>query len=174
MSGEGQDAVLVLGLDFHFLKGRRGQESYAQEAMLHPLVFDFGLGMDPLIQFLALAFLDNAFADNITPNILFDMEKQLNRTSGRKTITWLRWKPEVLKIPVMRQCGQGTHRISNTQGMTYNALVREFSRLQKSAGFLEIATLYGIRRGAANSLNGNSKTPKVQVTRLIPYRPSDR
>lgn len=173
VSGKGQDAVLVLGLDFHFLKGTRRQESYSQEAMLHPLVFDFGLGMDPLIQFLALAFIDNAFADNITPDILFEMEKRLNRTSGRKTITWLKWKPEVLKTPVLHQCGKGTHRISNNRGMTYNTLVREFSRLQRSAGFLEIATLYGICRVAANSLNGISNSPKVQMTRLIPYRSSN-
>lgn len=59
------------------------------------------------------------------------------------------------------------------RGMTYNTLVREFSRIQRRVGFSRVATLYGIHRGAVNTLNGISKTPMILVTRLTPNWPSD-
>lgn len=93
VSGLGQDAAMVLSVNFHFLKGTMGQESYPQEVILHSSVSDFGLGIGPLIQFLALAFTDNVFEDNITPLILFDMEHRLNGRNATKTRTWLRWGP---------------------------------------------------------------------------------
>lgn len=89
-SGEGQDAAMVLSVNFHFLMG---QGSHSQEAILHSSVSDFGLGIDPLIQFPALAFTDNIFADSITALILLDIEHRLNGRSATKTRRWLRWGP---------------------------------------------------------------------------------
>lgn len=127
----------------------------------HPTSQDFGLGMEPTILLLALAFADNAFADDFTPEGLLNIEKQY--TGG---IMWLKWKQEILKIPVFRHCVQGT-KLSATQGMSYAAFRGQFVRLQEACGYQEIVSTYAIRRGAANILHGNYSSTFVAKTMLI-------
>jgi hypothetical protein len=44
--------------------------------------------------------------------------------------------------------------VDAANGMTYNTLCELYHDLQWRAGFLEEGPLYGLRRGAANSLQG--------------------
>lgn len=125
---------------------------FGKEVPLHQIKFDFGLGMDPITLFLALAFADNAFEGDITLETL--VEKQRSQTCGAR---WFKWKPSVSEKPVIRQCAHNSM-VSETRGMTYDTLLKEFHHILRRSGFLVKVSLYGIRRGAANALNGNGWT----------------
>ena len=106
------------------------------------------MGMDPIMLFLALAFSDDAFADDLTPEKLLEMQ-QAQRCGGR----WFRWREQILDTPVF--CQLRAHGVADAaNGMTYDTLNRLYDDLRWRAGFLAKVPLYGLRRGAANSLQG--------------------
>lgn len=110
--------------------------------------FEFGLGMDPITLFLALAFTDNAFEGDLTPERLTEMQQK--QTSGAR---WFEWKPTIKGKPVIRQC-RSHGMTSDTRGMTYNTFLREYDSILHRSGFLIKVPPYSVRRGAANTLNG--------------------
>lgn len=114
----------------------------------HEDLKDFGLGFCPVTLFLALAFTDNAFEGDLTPEKLLSM-KDAQICKSRS----LSWKSSTLNKPVFRQV-TNNGMISDTRGLTYDNLRRNYQELLKRAGFLEQGSLYAIRRGAANAIEG--------------------
>ena len=78
------------------------------------------MGMDPVVLFLAMAFADRAFLDDITPETLLRM--QASQTAKAR---WFEWKPNIQNLPIIRQ-NEKNGGISEWRGMTYATLLREF------------------------------------------------
>lgn len=99
-----------------------------------------------VLRFIAIAFLDEAFAEYDSPNELFS---QRNSTANEVEITL---KSSILRTPVLRQTMLHSSKVSPTRSYTYGSLLSQVQRIVKAAGFPQRFTLYNIRRGVLNTL----------------------
>lgn len=135
------------------------QERKSHSLPLHQTGFEFGLGMDPITLFLALAFADNAFEGDLTLEQVMEMKK-----AQISTARWFKFKQSKLNGPVFRQCTKNGM-TQNGKGMTYDTLLKEYDDLLFRAGFLVQVTLYGLRRNMGNVLDG--KVTESERSRVL-------
>ena len=109
--------------------------------------------MCPITQFLALAFADNAFeAESIkSPDQIFglDIEEPIECIQ-------LKWKRSRLQTPIFRQAvktvdGWST---SSSKALNYSTFQYYIGRLGCATGFEEDLSLYCVRRGTGNAVDG--------------------
>ncbi|TGZ80595.1 hypothetical protein EX30DRAFT_307582 [Ascodesmis nigricans] len=107
----------------------------------------------PVLPFISLALADNAFkAQEVNADNVFN----LGVPRDRRNSIQFEWKPSHLDIPVLRRTeatasGVG---ISPTMILPYSTLNDQFQQLEMLAGFRKALTMYTIRRGAGNAVNG--------------------
>lgn len=122
------------------------------------------MALCPISHFLALALADQAFeAQGInSPEDIFRIAVPPYRNSLQ-----LRWKPEMLDIPVFRRTIRTVQgmRISPDRALSYDVFNQYLQRLGRNAGLEDPLTPYCIRRGTANAVDGKLllETPYVQV-----------
>jgi hypothetical protein len=102
------------------------------------------LAMCPLMSFLTMAFLDNAFeAPQLrTPQDLFGL-----RVPSTLRCLELRFRSDILSTPLFRN-GQGDRPLCYTTNREW------IMRIGRLTGFRGVLTSYCLRRGTANAIHG--------------------
>jgi hypothetical protein len=104
-----------------------------------------------ILMFLALAFLDDAFEDVSTPQELY------SKRNPRSGDLLTRFKDEKKPIPILRRLEAiGSRKLSPTLAWSTGSATNECQRICIISGFPQRFTLYNIRRGVANSVDGES------------------
>ena len=102
---------------------------------------DDNLALCPVLQFLALAFADDAFeAPNLkSPEHIFQLKVEHPRESLQ-----LRWKDSMLETPIFRRAVRTPSgiRTSINKALTYDSFYTYLKRLGRSTGFPQILTSY--------------------------------
>lgn len=101
-----------------------------------------------MTHFLGLAFADDAFLDLRKPS-----ELERLRIPSHKHSLPLEFKDSKKNMPLFRAIEKDDS-ISNYRAMTYNELARELALLGIRTGFLGLLRAYNLRRGTANSVDG--------------------
>ncbi|OJD11662.1 hypothetical protein ACJ73_09496, partial [Blastomyces percursus] len=141
--------VLVMEVSLLFMKGKRNKSQ--------PTIYIFherddNLALCPVSHFLALALADDAF-DAKGINSVEDVLR-IRVTAPRNSLH-LKWKPNMLNIPVFRRAVHTAEgiRISPDKALPYDTFNQFLQRLGRNAGFEHKLTPYCIRRGTANAVD---------------------
>lgn len=107
----------------------------------------------PVLQFLALAFADQAFA---TDDLRLAKQLQNARVQPPLNCQIFQWKESILDIPVFRQPVQVAEgvRTSPDRAWQYDQFHPSLKILGLATGFREIISIYVIRRETGNVMNG--------------------
>lgn len=107
----------------------------------------------PILQFLALAFADQAFA---TDDLRSAKQLQNARVQPPLNCQIFQWKDSILDIPVFRQPVQVAEgvRTSPDRAWQYDHFHPSLKTLGLATGFREIISIYAIRRETGNVMNG--------------------
>ena len=101
---------------------------------------------------LAIAFHDNAFEarglDSVEQVFAFVIDGPINSTQ-------LKWKPEMLTVPIFRQATRSNDGFSTSEHkpLSYSTFNYYIERLGRATGFEEKLSLYCVRRGTGNAVN---------------------
>lgn len=114
---------------------------------------DYQLAYCPIAQIVSFAFRDSAFENNLTPDLIWRL-----RVPKRSGSLPLRWKPEVLDIPLLRRLERTPYgyELHKTLPMTYNSSRQALRELGRDAKFEDDIGHYNYRRWAANEVNSMS------------------
>ncbi|OJD10206.1 hypothetical protein ACJ73_09890, partial [Blastomyces percursus] len=141
--------VLVMEVSLLFMKGKRNKSQ--------PTIYIFherddNLALCPVSHFLALALADDAF-DAKGINSVEDVLRI--RVMAPRNSLHLKWKPNMLNIPVFRRAVHTAEgiRISPDKALPYDTFNQFLQRLGRNAGFEHKLTPYCIRRGTANAVD---------------------
>ncbi|KAG0138794.1 hypothetical protein HOY82DRAFT_595323 [Tuber indicum] len=115
----------------------------------------FGLGLYLITLFLALAFADNAFEKDLTPESICYM-----RTLQDCDVRTLAWKRSAHTIPVIRQVIRNGM-VSDNRGMTYNTFIRCYQKLLRREGFQQLGSPYSARCFAANAIEDKLSSARI-------------
>lgn len=107
----------------------------------------------PVLQFLALAFADQAFA---TDNLRSAKQLQNARVQPPLNCQIFQWKELILDIPMFRQPVQVAKgmRTSPDRTWQYDHFHPSLKTLGLATGFKEIISIYVIQRETGNVING--------------------
>ncbi|OJD27699.1 hypothetical protein ACJ73_00909 [Blastomyces percursus] len=113
---------------------------------------DDNLALCPVSHFLALALADDAF-DAKCINSVEDV--LCIRVTAPRNSLHLKWKPNMLNIPVFRRAVHTAEgiRIPPDKALPYDTFNQFLQRLGRNAGFEHKLTQYCIRRGTANAVD---------------------
>ncbi|PTB34918.1 hypothetical protein M441DRAFT_154576 [Trichoderma asperellum CBS 433.97] len=133
-----------------------------------PTIFFFTptkkLIFDVVLTIAALALADKAFAAESITDALSLFQK---RPWGTRDCIALRWKPEMLKIPVFRRTRDSA--LSANEAMLYSTLNTEMGQQSLDTGHEQKLTPRSSRRGAGNAANGDAPdTVRDQMMRHDP------
>ncbi|KAH8145064.1 uncharacterized protein LAJ45_10975 [Morchella importuna] len=163
-NGEHGGVILVLEVTTTFLKGKRNKREpvtyVLYERRDNPIFC-------PIMNFLALAFADNAFMEGgiKKPEDLFALEIP----DFKETLS-INWKEDMLETPVFRR-QEGTD-ISRTTPMAYRDLNHYVGRLGVLSGYPQRLTTYVLRRGAANAVD-SPEVSEVQRNQIMGHSRAD-
>ncbi|KAH0559988.1 hypothetical protein GP486_003490 [Trichoglossum hirsutum] len=147
VQGEEQVPTIAMRLSLKHIK-RSGRKSRDRKD------FTFYEGADlvicPIIPFLALAFVDDAFEANIaTPTKIYDLV-----IPDRKTRIHLKWKTEWAERSIFRdvEATSSGVRISETKHLQYSKHRHHFIRLGRACGFEKVLQFYDLRRASGKKI----------------------
>jgi len=146
---------VVLKVNLKHIK-RSGGESEPKEFAFRE---DDMLLYDPLIPIMALAFADNAFANDFNgPEHIYDLVVPANSDRLR-----LRWKEEWCNRPVFRNVEPSANgvRVARDKPLPYSKERGHLIRLGRSIGLAKALEWYDLRRGSGKKLNGR-RSPGIQ------------
>jgi hypothetical protein len=115
---------------------------------------DYQLAYCPIAQIIAFAFRDGAFANaDLTPELIW----RLRVPRGSPSLP-LRWKPEVLNVPLLRRLERTPHGygLDGSLPMTYDSSRQALKELGRDARFEDDIGHYNFRRWTANEVNSMS------------------
>jgi hypothetical protein len=115
---------------------------------------DYQLAYCPITQIIAFAFRDGAFANaDLTPELIW----RLRVPRGNSSLP-LRWKPEVLNVPLLRRLERTPYgyRLDGSLPMTYDSSRQALKELGRDARFEDDIGHYNYRRWTANEINSMS------------------
>ncbi|KAI9785817.1 MAG: hypothetical protein M1816_008209 [Peltula sp. TS41687] len=142
--------VMVMEIDVVLMKGKRNKGN-PTTYVIHEQ--DDNLAFCPIIHFLAIAFADNAFdSEKISkPEDIYNLQVPTNLNSIQ-----IKWKPDMQDKPIFRRATRTADgiRISLDKALAYDTCNKNLKRLGRSAGFSDNVTLYCLRRGVANVVDG--------------------
>ncbi|KAI2788543.1 hypothetical protein POX_e06562 [Penicillium oxalicum] len=147
--------VLCAVIEFRNLKGRP-EGADGTKFFMHG---DYQLAYCPIAQIVSFAFRDGAFENNLTPDLIWRL-----RVPKRSGSLPLRWKPEVLDIPLLRRLERTPYgyELHKTLPMTYNSSRQALRELGRDAKFEDDIGHYNYRRWAANEVNKNFTSQERQ------------
>ncbi|KAJ5887370.1 hypothetical protein N7495_007411 [Penicillium taxi] len=147
--------VLCAIIEFRNLKGRP-EGADGTKFFMHG---DYQLAYCPIAQIISFAFRDGAFENNLTPELIWRL-----RVPKRSGSLPLRWKQEVLDIPLLRRLERTPYgyELHKTLPMTYNSSRQALRELGRDAKFEDDIGHYSYRRWAANEVNRNFTSQERQ------------
>ncbi|KAF3077820.1 hypothetical protein TWF102_004622 [Orbilia oligospora] len=149
---------LVLLFTNNFYKGRR-YKNKPVTFIMYQLDEIATLPFCPVLNFLALAFADDAFLDFSTPEDLFSLE-----ISEFRNGQVYHFKDSVLEQPILRRASRDGASLTERPWSDddYRAIL---SKCGMKAGFKEDLLPYALRRGCANAVIG--KSTSVQLMQIM-------
>lgn len=104
----------------------------------------------PIAQIVSLAFRDNAFENDLTPELIWRL-----KVPKRNRALPLRWKDDKLDLPLLRRVQRTPygHEIHPTSPMSYDSSRQGLKDLGEDAGFEDNLGHYNYRRWTANEAN---------------------
>lgn len=155
LSGEKEERPhVVLKVNLKHIK-RSGGESEPKEFAFRE--DDMPL-YDPLILIMALAFADNAFANEFNgPEDIYDLLVPANSDRLR-----LRWKEEWCNRPIIRDIEPSPNgvQVALNKALPYSKERGHLIRLGRSIGLAKALEWYDLRRGSGKKLNGRRSPRK--------------
>ncbi|KAJ6045745.1 uncharacterized protein N7446_012609 [Penicillium canescens] len=148
--------VLCAIIEFRNLKGRP-EGADGTKFFMHG---DYQLAYCPISQIIAFAFRDGAFANaDLTPELIW----RLRVPRGSSSLP-LRWKPEVLIVPLLRRLERTPYgyRLDGSLPMTYDSSRQALKELGRDARFEDDIGHYNYRRWTANEVNKNFTSQERQ------------
>ncbi|KAJ5438594.1 uncharacterized protein N7458_009592 [Penicillium daleae] len=138
--------VLCAVIEFRNLKGRP-EGADGTKFFMHG---NYQLAYCPIAQIVSFAFRDGAFENKLTPDLIWRL-----RVPKRSGSLPLRWKPEVLDIPLLRRLERTPYgyELHKTLPMTYNSSRQALRELGRDAKFEDDIGHYNYRGWAANEVN---------------------
>lgn len=112
---------------------------------------DYQLAYCPIAQIVSFAFRDGAFANTkLTPELIWRLQ-----VPKRSSSLPLRWKPEVLNVPLLRRFERTPYgyELHGSLPMTYESSRQALRELGRDARFEDDIGHYNFRRWAANEVN---------------------
>ncbi|ODM19121.1 hypothetical protein SI65_05738 [Aspergillus cristatus] len=142
---DGRDVLCAI-IEFRNLKGRP-EGADGMKFFMHG---DYQLAYCPIVQIVSLAFRDDAFENELTPELIWRI-----KVPKRTRALPLRWKKDKLNLPLLRrvvrtQYGYGVH---PTLPMTYDSSRLALKDLGEDGGFEDNLGHYNFRRWTANEAN---------------------
>lgn len=111
---------------------------------------DYQMAYCPIAQIVSLAFRDNAFENDLTPELIWRL-----KVPKRNRALPLRWKDDKLDLPLLRRVQRTPygHEIHPTSPMSYDSSRQGLKDLGEDAGFEDNLGHYNYRRWTANEAN---------------------
>ena len=111
---------------------------------------DYQLAYCPIAQVVSLAFRDDAFENELTPELIWRI-----KVPKRTRALPLRWKKDKLNLPLLRRVvrTQYGYRVHPTLPMTYDSSRLALKDLGEDGGFEDNLGHYNFRRWTANEAN---------------------
>ncbi|EGC45731.1 conserved hypothetical protein [Histoplasma capsulatum var. duboisii H88] len=148
--------VLCAVIEFRNLKDRP-EGADGTKFFMHS---DYQLAYCPIAQIISFAFQDGAFANTkLTPELIWRL-----RVPKRSSSLALRWKPEVLNMPLLRRLEHTPYgyKLHGSLPMTYQSSREALRELGRDARFEDDIGHYNFRRWAANEVNRNFTSQERQ------------
>ncbi|PYH89774.1 hypothetical protein BO71DRAFT_464394 [Aspergillus ellipticus CBS 707.79] len=141
--------VLCAIIEFRNLKGRT-EGADGTKFFMHG---DYQLAYSPINQIVSLAFRDGAFLNTaLTPELIWRL-----RVPKRSQSLGLRWKPEMLDIPLLRRLERTPYgyELHRSLPMIYDSSRQALQELGRGARFEDDIGHYNYRRWTSNEVNRN-------------------